>query len=40
MHELSLAMSLVDVACEKAQTLGDVRVEALHVRLGPYCGVV
>ena len=40
MHELSLAMSLVDVACEKAQTLGDVRVEAVHVRLGPYCGVV
>jgi len=39
-HELSIAMSLVEMACEKAATLGDVRVEALHLRLGPLCGVV
>jgi hydrogenase nickel incorporation protein HypA/HybF len=40
MHELSIAESLVEIACEKAHELGDVRVEALHVRLGPLSGVV
>lgn len=40
MHELSIAVSLVDMACEKAESLGDVRVEALHLRLGPLSGVV
>jgi hydrogenase nickel incorporation protein HypA/HybF len=39
-HELSVAESLVEIACEKAHELGDVRVEALHVRLGPLSGVV
>ena len=40
MHELSLAMSLVDAACEEVGRLGDVRVEALHLRLGALSGVV
>ncbi len=40
MHELSVAISLVEFACEKASTLGDVRVEALHLRLGALSGVV
>lgn len=40
MHELSIATSLVEIACEKAAGLGDVRVEALHLRLGPLSGVV
>ena len=40
MHELSIALSLVDAACEEAARLGDVRVEALHLRLGPLSGVV
>jgi hydrogenase nickel incorporation protein HypA/HybF len=40
MHELSIAMSLVEMACEKAVELGDVRVEALYLRLGPLSGVV
>lgn len=40
MHELSIAMSLVEAACEEAERLGQVRVEALHVRLGPLSGVV
>jgi hydrogenase nickel incorporation protein HypA/HybF len=39
-HELSIAVSLVEMACEKAGTLGDVRVEALHLRLGALSGVV
>jgi hydrogenase nickel incorporation protein HypA/HybF len=40
MHELSIAMSLVDLACEEAARLGGPRVEALHVRIGPLAGVV
>lgn len=40
MHELSIAMSLVELAEEKAAALGDVRIEALHLRLGPLAGVV
>jgi hydrogenase nickel incorporation protein HypA/HybF len=39
-HELSIAVSLVEMACEKAKGLGDVRVEALHLRLGALSGVV
>jgi len=39
-HELSFAMALVEAACEKLATLGAVRVEALHVRLGPLAGIV
>ena len=35
-----MAMSLVELACEKASGLGDVRVEALHLRLGALSGVV
>jgi hydrogenase nickel incorporation protein HypA/HybF len=40
MHELSIAMSLVELASEKAESLGDVRVEALHLRIGYLAGVV
>jgi hydrogenase nickel incorporation protein HypA/HybF len=40
MHELSIAMSLIEVATEEAERLGNVRVEALHVQLGPLSGVV
>lgn len=39
-HELSIALSLVELASEEAGRLGDVRVEALHVRIGPLAGVV
>jgi hydrogenase nickel incorporation protein HypA/HybF len=39
-HELSIAISLVDVACEKAADLGGPRVLALHLRLGALSGVV
>lgn len=35
-----MAVSLVELACEKASGLGDVRVEALHLRLGALSGVV
>ena len=40
MHELSIAVSLIEVACEEAVRLGAVRVEALHLRLGRLSGVV
>jgi hydrogenase nickel incorporation protein HypA/HybF len=40
MHELSIALSLVEQAAEEAGRLGDVRVDALHLRLGPLSGVV
>jgi hydrogenase nickel incorporation protein HypA/HybF len=39
MHELSIAVSLIDMATEEAERLG-VRVEALHLRLGALSGVV
>jgi len=39
-HELSIAVSLVEIAAEKAASLGGVRVAALHLRLGPMSGVV
>ncbi len=39
MHELSIAMSLIEVAAEEAERL-EVRVDALHLRLGPLSGVV
>ncbi|MGH2667919.1 MAG: hydrogenase/urease maturation nickel metallochaperone HypA, partial [bacterium] len=39
MHELSVALSLVEVACEQAAALG-IRVEALHMRVGVLAGVV
>ncbi len=39
MHELSIAVSLIDMASEEAERLG-VRVVALHLRLGPLSGVV
>ncbi|HEX4959550.1 MAG TPA: hydrogenase maturation nickel metallochaperone HypA [Thermoanaerobaculia bacterium] len=40
MHELSIAISLIEAACEEAERLGGVRVEALHLRLGALSGVV
>ncbi|HWB54200.1 MAG TPA: hydrogenase maturation nickel metallochaperone HypA [Tepidisphaeraceae bacterium] len=39
MHELSIAMSIIDVAAAEAQRL-DARVAAVHLRLGPLSGVV
>ncbi len=39
MHELSIAMSIVDAAVEEAQRRG-VQVSAVHLRLGALSGVV
>lgn len=40
MHELSIALELVDLAAAEARKQGDVRVVALHLRVGPLSGVV
>jgi hydrogenase nickel incorporation protein HypA/HybF len=40
MHELSIAISLVELASEEAVRQGDVRVAALRVRIGRLSGVV
>jgi Zn finger protein HypA/HybF involved in hydrogenase expression len=39
MHELSLAIALVEVASDAAHSLGASRVSRLFVRLGPGAGV-
>lgn len=39
MHELSIAMSIIDVAGEEAERL-RARVVAVHLKLGPLSGVV
>jgi hydrogenase nickel incorporation protein HypA/HybF len=40
MHELSIALSLLDLAAEEAERRGGARVAAIHLRLGPLSGVV
>ena len=40
MHELSIALSIVELAQEEATRRGGVRVDAVHLRLGPLAGVV
>jgi hydrogenase nickel incorporation protein HypA/HybF len=40
MHELSIAMSIVEFAQEEAERRGGARVTAVHLRLGAFSGVV
>jgi Zn finger protein HypA/HybF involved in hydrogenase expression len=39
MHELSIALSLVEAICDELPRLGPVRVQAVHVRVGSLSGV-
>jgi hydrogenase nickel incorporation protein HypA/HybF len=39
MHELSIALSILDMAAEEAERHGG-RVVMVHLRLGPFSGVV
>jgi hydrogenase nickel incorporation protein HypA/HybF len=39
MHELSVAMSILNVAEEEVKRRGGVQVEAIHIQLGPLSGV-
>ena len=40
MHELSIAMSMVEMAAEEAARRGGAQVCAIHLKLGPLSGVV
>jgi hydrogenase nickel incorporation protein HypA/HybF len=40
MHELSIAMSIVEMAEEEAELRGNVHIQAVHLRLGLLSGVV
>ena len=40
MHELSIAMSIVEMAQEEAERRGSVPIQAVHMRLGQLSGVV
>jgi hydrogenase nickel incorporation protein HypA/HybF len=40
MHELSIAMSIVEMAEEEANRHGAVQIQAVHLRLGLLSGVV
>ncbi len=40
MHELSIALSILEVAEEEAARQGPGRVTAIHLKLGPLSGVV
>ena len=40
MHELSIALSMIEMANEEVSRRGSGRVTALHLKLGPLSGVV
>jgi hydrogenase nickel incorporation protein HypA/HybF len=40
MHELSIALGILDVAEEESARRGGARVAAIHLKLGPLSGVV
>jgi hydrogenase nickel incorporation protein HypA/HybF len=40
MHELSIAMSIIEMATEEAERHSADRVAAVHLKLGPLSGVV
>jgi hydrogenase nickel incorporation protein HypA/HybF len=39
MHELSIAVNIVDIASEEAKRLNARRVESVHLKLGLFSGV-
>jgi hydrogenase nickel incorporation protein HypA/HybF len=39
MHELSIALSILDLASEEAERHGGSSIAAIHLRLGPLSGV-
>jgi hydrogenase nickel incorporation protein HypA/HybF len=40
MHELSIAVNIVELAAEEAERHGGARVEVVHLKLGALSGVV
>ena len=39
MHELSIAVNIVEIANEEMTRHGGERIRAVHIRLGPLAGV-
>lgn len=40
MHELSIAMSIIDMAQEEAERHGGAQVQAVHLKLGRLTGII
>lgn len=40
MHELSIALSIIDIATEEGERLGAASIEAVHLKVGAFSGVV
>lgn len=40
MHELSIALSILEIAEEEAERRGNAQVQAIHLKLGALSGVV
>lgn len=40
MHELSIAVSMIEMAAEEAARRGVVQVHSIHLKLGEFSGVV
>jgi hydrogenase nickel incorporation protein HypA/HybF len=40
MHELSIAMSIIDLAWEEAESYGALGVDVVYLKLGPLSGIV
>ncbi|QDU99171.1 hydrogenase maturation nickel metallochaperone HypA/HybF [Lignipirellula cremea] len=40
MHELSIALSILDIAAEESAQRDGAAIRAIHIRLGPLSGVV
>jgi len=40
MHELSIAMSIVDLVQDETRSLGDVHIGVVHLKLGQLSGIV
>jgi hydrogenase nickel incorporation protein HypA/HybF len=40
MHELSIAVSIVDAVCEELQRRGDPKLHAVHLTMGALSGIV
>jgi hydrogenase nickel incorporation protein HypA/HybF len=40
MHELSIALSIVEMAQQECAQRGGVRLRAVHLRMGPLAGIV
>ena len=40
MHELSIAMSILELAEEESERRGGIEIAAVHVKIGPLSGVV